>query len=206
MKNLKRAAVGSAAAILGAICFSANAAFRIRTEREIATPGFPNTHSAILYDTSRPLAAMESLNGLANRAECGAPTCGEAPAESDSLEQDGKAPPAPAISATGAAVEQNSPGDGPTLVLGDAFDGLGEGFEGPQSESGPPPAFRNPSDNSLAVGPDEIVQTENSQLAVLARKAASTANPVRCFMARRRPTRFFPALAVFAKHATTAMP
>ena len=48
----------------------------------------------------------------------------------------------------------------------DSFDGLGVGLEGPQGkyERG------NPSDNSLAVGPNHIVQTVNSALAVFTRK------------------------------------
>jgi hypothetical protein len=43
-----------------------------------------------------------------------------------------------------------------------SFDGLGVGFEGPQG----PAIGRNPSDNSLAVGPEHIVQTVNSRLAI----------------------------------------
>ena len=40
------------------------------------------------------------------------------------------------------------------------------GFEGPQGTA----AVRNPSDNSLAVGPDHIVQTVNSQMAIFTKK------------------------------------
>ena len=43
-----------------------------------------------------------------------------------------------------------------------SFDGLGVGFDGPQG----PSFVRNPSDNSLAVGPDHIIQTVNSRLAI----------------------------------------
>ena len=46
------------------------------------------------------------------------------------------------------------------------FDGLGEGFEGPQGTA----TYRNPSDNSIAVGPDHIVQTVNSRMAVFTKK------------------------------------
>ena len=42
------------------------------------------------------------------------------------------------------------------------FDGLGVGFTGPQ----PMGPGRNPSDNSLAVGPNHIVQIVNSKMAV----------------------------------------
>jgi hypothetical protein len=47
-----------------------------------------------------------------------------------------------------------------------SFDGLGAGFEGPQGTTN----FRNPSDNSLAVGPDHIVQTVNTRLAIYSKK------------------------------------
>ena len=49
-----------------------------------------------------------------------------------------------------------------------SFDGLGYGFTGPQGTA----TFRNPSDNSLAVGPDHIVQTVNSKMAVFTKKGA----------------------------------
>ena len=47
-----------------------------------------------------------------------------------------------------------------------SFDGLGAGFEGPQGTTN----FHNPSDNSLAVGPDHIVQTVNTRLAIYSKK------------------------------------
>lgn len=47
-----------------------------------------------------------------------------------------------------------------------SFDGLGAGFQGPQGTSN----FRNPSDSSLAVGPDHVVQTVNSRIAVYSKK------------------------------------
>jgi len=68
----------------------------------------------------------------------------------------------------GAAVEQTAQGTRPPAELVASFDGLGIGFEGPQ---GPAPG-RNPSDNSLAVGPDHIVQTVNSRLAIFTKAGA----------------------------------
>jgi hypothetical protein len=76
------------------------------------------------------------------------------------------APAFPPKSAAGAAVEQTSQGTGPAPALVASFDGLGVGFEGPQGLS----TGRNPSDNSLAVGPDHIVQTVNSRLAIFTKK------------------------------------
>lgn len=62
--------------------------------------------------------------------------------------------------------EQTGTGSGMSPVQVEGFDGLGFGFLGPH---GPSPG-RNPSDNSLAVGPDHILQTVNSRLAMFARK------------------------------------
>lgn len=76
------------------------------------------------------------------------------------------APAFPPKSAADAAVEQTSQGTRPAPTLVASFDGLGVGFEGPH---GPSPG-RNPSDNSLAVGPDHIVQTVNSPLAIFTKK------------------------------------
>jgi hypothetical protein len=69
---------------------------------------------------------------------------------------------------TAAAVEQIEHGTKPAPQIVASFDGLGEGFEGPQGTA----AFRNPSDNSLAVGPDHIMQTVNSRMAIFAKKGA----------------------------------
>jgi len=76
----------------------------------------------------------------------------------------------PVISAPAgsAAVEQTASGSRPPASLAVSFDGLGTGFEGPQGSV----VFRNPSDNSLAVGPDHIVQTLNWRMAVFTKKGA----------------------------------
>ncbi len=63
---------------------------------------------------------------------------------------------------TEGAAEQRSEGTRPPAALIESFDGLGNGFTGPHG----PSLGRNPSDNSLAVGPDHIVQTVNSRLAI----------------------------------------
>jgi hypothetical protein len=64
------------------------------------------------------------------------------------------------------SIEQNSQGSRAPAELVESFDGLGVGFEGPQG----PATGRNPSDNSLAVGPNHIVQTVNSRLAIFSRR------------------------------------
>ena len=61
-----------------------------------------------------------------------------------------------------ASIEQTTMGTAAPAVLVEAFDGLGDGFIGPQGRA----ALRNPSDNSLAVGRDHIVQIVNTRLAI----------------------------------------
>ncbi len=72
----------------------------------------------------------------------------------------------PLIKPAGAAVEQTLLGSKTTLVLTASFEGLGEGFVGPQGTT----TLRNPSDNSLAVGLDHIVQIVNSRMAIFSKK------------------------------------
>src|SRR6185503_2021522 len=60
-------------------------------------------------------------------------------------------------------IEQTAPGTRPAAELVESFDGLGAGL----FAMSPP---RNPSDNSIAVGPDHIMQTVNSQLVVFTKK------------------------------------
>jgi hypothetical protein len=67
---------------------------------------------------------------------------------------------------TSASVEQCEPGKRPAAEIVANFDGLGEGFRGPQGAA----ALRNPSDNSLAVGPDHIVQIVNTKMAVFTKR------------------------------------
>ncbi|MDQ3171681.1 MAG: hypothetical protein M3Q55_16220 [Acidobacteriota bacterium] len=68
------------------------------------------------------------------------------------------------IAATSAQspVEQTTMGTKPAATLVTSFDGLGVGFDGPHGN----PLGRNPSDNSLAVGPDHVFQVVNSRFAI----------------------------------------
>lgn len=78
-------------------------------------------------------------------------------------------PPAPPVISTpsgSAVVEQTSDGHRPPPTLVASFDGLGVGFEGPQGSA----LLRNPSDNTLAVGPDHIVQIVNTRMAIFTKK------------------------------------
>src|SRR4051812_40170430 len=70
--------------------------------------------------------------------------------------------------ATTADIEQRDDGTGPAPTVAASFDGLGIGFDGPQGAG----RSGNPSDNSLAVGPDHIVQIVNSRMAIFTKKGA----------------------------------
>lgn len=73
-----------------------------------------------------------------------------------------------ALMALPADVEQTSQGTRPPARMAASFDGLGFGFRGPQGEA----VTRNPSDNSLAVGRDHIVQIVNTRMAIFTKKGA----------------------------------
>src|SRR5262245_21452776 len=64
------------------------------------------------------------------------------------------------------AIEQIAPGTREPATIVAQVDGLGVGFTGPQGTA----MLRNPSDNSLAVGPDHIVQVVNSRMAIFTKK------------------------------------
>src|SRR5213075_3298198 len=64
------------------------------------------------------------------------------------------------------AVEQTAEGNRPSATVVANFDGLGAGFRGPQGTA----ILRNPSDNSLAVGPDHIFQIVNTRVAIFSKK------------------------------------
>jgi hypothetical protein len=76
------------------------------------------------------------------------------------------ATPISAGTVQGFSIEQTQQGPREQVPLVDKFDGLGEGFTGPQGTTN----AHNPSDNSLAVGPDNIVQIVNSRMAVFTKK------------------------------------
>jgi len=145
--------------------------------------------SSIRFDRSAPLRSVTGLVGSVD--PCDRSTCGDGPSiargryagdevsEQDQEGQDPDAPaqdrppepippatPAPTLAPAGIAVEQTADGNKPAAPLIDSFDGLGAGFEGPQGTT----SFRNPSDNSLAVGPNHILQVVNTRLAVYSKK------------------------------------
>lgn len=117
------------------------------------------------FDISRPLSMLSAAERATEGSGCHEPDtgCGASPGDSD--DQASPDSVRPSTAAPGAAIEQRSQDAKPAAKLIESFDGLGAGFEGPQG----PAAGRNPSDNSLAVGPNHIVQIVNSRLAIFAK-------------------------------------
>ena len=71
-----------------------------------------------------------------------------------------------ALAQTTERVEQTTQGTQPSPRIVASFDGLGVGFAGPHGTV----TLRNPSDNTLAVGRDHIVQIVNTRMAVFTKK------------------------------------
>ena len=96
----------------------------------------------------------------------------DAGADRDIPETEQQPPAAPIVppvmtSPPGAAlVEQRAQGAQAGASLVESFDGLGVGFTGPQGTA----ALRNPSDNSLAVGPNHIFQIVNTRIAIFTKR------------------------------------
>lgn len=132
-------------------------------------------HKETKHDLSRPLSSQTGSADEGSSPECEGLACGTSPGtilgdgdvnQEKELEPIPPPVPAPTLTPAGVAVEQTSQGRRAAAPVLDSFDGLGAGFEGPQGKA----TFRNPSDNSLAVGPDHIVQIVNSRLAVYSKK------------------------------------
>jgi hypothetical protein len=141
------------------------------TARPSPTVGAVTVYHPTMLDESPPLATLgvPSAAGGVRIAACGPPdnACGTAPPPDPDVRSSGGAVHGAAV-APGAEIEQRQEGDRASLPVLSAFDGLGADFEGPAGTVN----VRNPSDNSLAVGPDHIVQIVNSVMAVYTRAGA----------------------------------
>jgi len=130
--------------------------------------GTVSARSAKNFDVSPPLASMRGARIATQANDCEGKACGTSPSDPDADQKPEEPAQLPTISDATARVEQTSQGRRPPATLVENFDGLGAGFGGPDKITN----FRNPSDNSLAVGPNHIVQIVNSRLAVYAKKGA----------------------------------
>ena len=136
-----------------------------------ASTGTVIVHRAIKFDVSPPLVSQRDSDSALEPSACEPATCDASDSELDPPQdsRDSHVEAAlvpPPIPPAAAAIEQTSEGKQPAIPLIESFDGLGAGFSGPQGTAN----LRNPSDNSLAVGPDHIVQIVNTRLAVFTRK------------------------------------
>jgi hypothetical protein len=113
--------------------------------------------SALRTDLSRALSSLA------------VPADGSVTQEPDAFRQRPTPTPTPKmtpVTSASAAVEQRSQGTKPPAKIVESFDGLGFGFTGPQGVAN----LRNPSDNTLAVGPDHVFQIVNTRMAVYTKK------------------------------------
>ncbi len=137
--------------------------------------GAVEVNAAVAFDRSPALAGLIAAVTAPALPQCDASRCGASPPGNPDAneDRDAKDAVAPAVTVTpaGVAVEQRAPGSRPALPVVESFDGLGAGFTGPQSGSGGR-GLGNPSDNTLAVGPDHIVQIVNGGMAVFTKKGA----------------------------------
>lgn len=141
-----------------------------RTPRGHAT----SVHRAAVHDVSPPLASLASL-ALADPPRPDA-IDDDATEQHDLALASGFVQASPAAAPIAApvmttppgsgAIEQTAQGTKPPADLVASFDGLGADFAGPQGSA----ALRNPSDNTLAVGPNHIVQIVNSRMAIFTKK------------------------------------
>ncbi|MBL8981223.1 MAG: hypothetical protein JNL26_03510, partial [Gemmatimonadetes bacterium] len=131
-------------------------------------PRLAATTQVARFDTSRPLAVLAAEAGRAG--EVHRPTDLSEDARRWSVSPAGEEsqdPRVPVVVPAGSAeLEQRRMGSRAAARVLESFDGLGVGFEGPNGA----PLLRNPSDNSVAVGPDHVVQTVNSVLAIFTKK------------------------------------
>ena len=155
--------------VFGAVLLFVVAVVAVR--EDMASPPSPavTTTPALRHDTSGRLSAIADNPSAAAEVEGDAATRPrQALAEPNDGEQE-QAPaavPAMTIPAGPAAVEQTAFGTKPPARLVASFDGLGVGFVGPQGTAN----TRNPSDNTLAVGSDHIVQIVNTRMAIFTKK------------------------------------
>ena len=158
---IRQAAILALGCALVLFAFTSNRARSIENVRR-AKSGALTVRQAVAHDLSRPLREL-----AATRKEFGNEAAWQNPAPPVAM---------PVItSPPGAAkVEQRSQGTRPGATLVASFDGLGVGFEGPQGTA----ALRNPSDNSLAVGPNHVMQTVNTRMAIFTKQGKALYGPV----------------------------
>ena len=161
--------------VLSALC--AVTAICVVTIRGLKTPA-PHAKSpvtvtsAIAHDVSGPLTTPDFAatgDGDSPDNQAGSDRARRVmAAEPNEAERETEAAGVPVITTPpgSGAVEQVTFGTKPPATLVASFDGLGVGFTGPQGSAN----LLNPSDNTLAVGPNHIVQIVNTRMAIFTKK------------------------------------
>jgi hypothetical protein len=172
----KFAPIGTAAVAFAVAAFAATDQYTARYPREAVTRfrGSLNVlaiHPAVRHDLSaRLVAAQVAVGEVDDEAGLELPAIPEgALAPPGTVSVAPGTPPAIRTPVGSGGVEQRAQGPRPGIRVAASFDGLGVGFAGPQGTA----RLRNPSDNSLAVGPDHIVQIVNTRLAIYTKKGAT---------------------------------
>jgi len=133
--------------------------------------GAVTVYHAVAHDVSgrlTPVTRGRLASEGAHDATVDPPTFALAPEPGDERQiRDTTPPPPRMVVPPGAArIEQRSQGKRRAVTVMANFAGLGADFVGPQGNA----ALRNPSDNSLAVGPNHIVQIVNSRMAIFTKR------------------------------------
>jgi hypothetical protein len=131
-------------------------------------------HRATAHDVSGPLTAEGPGPGRSvDASDASAPANTLAPDPDDDMAAaDTVVPPKIVVPPGSARIEQHSQGTRRAAVIAASFAGLGADFVGPQGNT----SLRNPSDNSLAVGPDHVVQIVNSRMAIFTKRGKEFAS------------------------------
>ena len=167
-------AVALVVCVAAAVAIVRDRGASITAQVAVTSPSTLTVNHAVAHDLSLPLVAPEleqSIEGGIARVPANA-LAPETPAEMDEEEREegehdtAATLPVMTTPAGSTAVEQTTQGTRPGATLVAQFEGLGEGFVGPQGSA----TGRNPSDNSLAVGPDHVMQIVNSRMAIFTKK------------------------------------
>lgn len=161
MNQLQKAGGTTIAVFLSAIFGCVVCASDPHPGQEADVVGSIIVRGAMNFDVSTPFSSARP----ADTAKASATMCCSLSPDSSDAEQEAHDPapaPKPSITGAGAAIEQRDQGKRAATLLVESFDGLGAGFTGPNGNA----TFKSPSDNSLAVGPNHIVQIVNTRIAV----------------------------------------
>jgi hypothetical protein len=154
---------------LAAVCGVATIAIEQHHKPTRSVPGLVSgaiVHQAIAHDVSGVLERT-GMGPLQSADPSGIPRGADAPDPDGGREIGDTTPPVKLVVPAGAAaVEQHAQGTRPPATITEQFAGLGADFVGPQGNA----MLRNPSDNSLAVSRDYIVQIVNTRMAIFTKK------------------------------------